>query len=126
MESFFVGLQAPDGSSRGVEVSQCKYYTTHTVTKDLFWREYKKSVSAEGFFILFTTSETCDFDLPKNSGIVDAGNWFAYFGPWANRLFLFHQIVVGHNPSLANEKKRKSYIYQEVVDGKHLSPKRIC
>jgi hypothetical protein len=33
---FFVGLQAPDGSSRGVEVSQCKYFTTHTVTRTCF------------------------------------------------------------------------------------------
>jgi hypothetical protein len=87
-------------------------------------REFNKSVSAEDFFILFTTSKTCDFDLPKNSGIVDAENWFEYFGPWANRLFLFHQIAVGHNSSIANEDKKR--IYQEVVDGKPLSPKRIC
>jgi len=33
---FFIGLQAPNEPSAGVEVSQCKYYTTTKVTKVLF------------------------------------------------------------------------------------------
>lgn len=126
---FFVGLQAPDGSPTGVEVCQCKYYTADTVTEALFRQEYEKSVSAQDFFMLFTTAETSNFTLPKNSGIVDAGNWFDYFGPWANRLFMFHQVILGDDsPSLTNQKKRKKesidYNYEDVVDGKKPSPKR--
>lgn len=68
-----MGLQAPDGSSTGIEVCQCKYYTADNVTEALFRQEYEKSVSAEDLFMLFTTTETSNFTLPKNSGIVDAG-----------------------------------------------------
>lgn len=125
---FFVGLQAPDGSSTGVEVCQCKYHTADNVTQALFRQEYKKSVSAQDFFMLFTTVETSNFTLPKNSGIVDAGNWFDYFGPWASRLLMFHQLILGDGrPSPADQKKRErkstDYNYGAIVNGKKPSLK---
>lgn len=83
---FFVGLQAPDGSPTGAEVWQCKFHTAgENITHALFQQEYKKSVSAKDIFMLITTARTDNFILPKNSGIVDADNWFVYFGPWANK-----------------------------------------
>ena len=65
--------------------------------------------------MLITTARTDNFILPKNSGIVDADNWFVYFGPWANRLFMFHQVNVGGS----RQKKRKNdYDYQDLMDAK--------
>lgn len=71
----------------------CKFYTAdQKVTKELFQCEYDKSVSGRDFFMLITTAESEEFPLTENSGIVHAGNWFAYHGPWANRLFMFHRV----------------------------------
>ena len=113
---FFVGLQAPDGSPTGAEVWQCKFRTAgEKITHALFQQEYKKSESAKDFFMLITTARTDNFILPKNSGIVDADNWFVDFGPWANRLFMFHQVNVGGS----RQKKRKNdYDYQDLMDAK--------
>ena len=113
---FFVGLQAPDGSSTGAEVWQCKFHTaSEKVTHSLFQQEYKKSVSAQDFFMFITTARTNNFILPENSGIVDADNWFVYFGPWANRLFMFHQVHVGDS---RQKKRENDYNYQDLVDAK--------
>lgn len=112
----FVGLQAPDGSSTGAEVWQCKFRTAgEKITHALFQQEYKKSVSAKDFFMLITTARTDNFILPKNSGIVDADNLFVYFGPWANRLFMFHQVNVGDS---RQKKRENDYNYQDLVDAK--------
>lgn len=99
--NFFVGLQAPDGLPTGSEVSQCKLYTAdQKATNDLFQREYDKSVSGRDFFMFITTAESEEFPLLENSGIVHAGNWFAYYGPWANRLFMFHRVFVSDDMGL--------------------------
>ena len=93
---FFVGLQAPDGSSTGAEVWQCKFHTAgEKVTHALFQQEYKKSVSAQDFFMFITTARTNNFIFSENSAIVDVDNWFVYFRLSANRLFMFHQVNVG-------------------------------
>lgn len=111
---FFVGLQAPDGSPRGAEVWQCKFRTAgEKITHALFQQEYKKSVSAKDFFMLITTARTDNFILPKNSGIVDADNWFVYFRLWTNRLFMFRQVNIGDT----RQKKRKND-YEDLVDPK--------
>jgi hypothetical protein len=104
------------------EVSQCKYYTTGNISGELFRQEYEKSVSDQDFFILLTTAQANNFPLPENSGVVDKGCWFKYFGPWANRLFMFHQLIIDHEDQshTTNQGKwRAGYdIYKDIVDGR--------
>jgi hypothetical protein len=59
-------------------------------------------VSDQDFFILLPTAQANNFPLPENSGVVDKGCWFEYFGPWANRLSLEDQ-----SHSTNQEKRRK-------------------
>lgn len=57
-----------------------------------YFNKNLRSQRLHDFFMLFTAAETSNFTLPR---IVDPGNWVDYFGPWANRLFIFHQVIVG-------------------------------
>ncbi|KAN0070583.1 hypothetical protein V8E54_011452 [Elaphomyces granulatus] len=104
------------------KVSQCKYYTTGKISGELFRQEYEKSVSDQDFFILLTTAQANNFPLPENSGVVDEGCWFKYFGPRANRLFMFHQLIIDHEDQshTTNQGKwRAGYdIYKDIVDGR--------
>ncbi|CAG8752205.1 9655_t:CDS:1, partial [Acaulospora colombiana] len=49
--------------------------------------ERKKSASKNDFFILFTTAENCNVELPKHSGIVDGKVFRDYFGPFSGRAY---------------------------------------
>jgi hypothetical protein len=82
----FCGL---DSSERRNEVHQHKFYRKRTLSKNSFITERQKAASKNDFFLLITTSsKPTDLILPENSGIVHAGNWKDYFGPFAGRMFL--------------------------------------
>jgi hypothetical protein len=51
--------------------------------------ERKKAASDTDFFILFTSKDRLEVELPWLSGIVDGSNWARYFGPFAGRAFVF-------------------------------------
>ena len=72
------------------EIHQYRFYRKKILNWESFIRERQKAASPEDFFLLITTSKIPDMHtpLPKNSGIVHAGNWKDYFGPFAGRMFL--------------------------------------
>jgi len=82
---YFLCLHADKASN---EVSQPKLYEVVQISQKLYEDERKKAASDDDFFILFTT-QNCNIQLPKNSGIVDKQNWEHYFGPFAGRSFIF-------------------------------------
>ncbi|CAJ0828120.1 13886_t:CDS:2 [Entrophospora sp. SA101] len=57
------------------------------------WEKVKKERTPTNFFILFTTAQNCNFELPMNSGIVDGLKWKEYFGPFAGRAHVY--AIVG-------------------------------
>ncbi|RHZ82069.1 hypothetical protein Glove_114g37 [Diversispora epigaea] len=58
-----------------------------SITQEEYIQEREKSASKNDFFILFTTAENCNINLPKNSGIVDGKAFNDYFGPYAGRAY---------------------------------------
>ena len=81
----FLSLDQPDAKSLN-EIHQYKH-TQKSISQELYQTERKKSSSENDFFILFTTSEDCDIELPKRSGIVDGKVFSDYFGPFAGRAY---------------------------------------
>ncbi|CAI2187981.1 9216_t:CDS:2, partial [Funneliformis geosporum] len=75
------------------EVHQAKKWKTSRINRKLYYDEREKSAGDRDFFILFTTGESDNFDLPENSGIVDKSNWNNYFGPFAGRAYNY--AIVG-------------------------------
>ncbi|GBB92302.1 hypothetical protein RclHR1_00020005 [Rhizophagus clarus] len=71
------------------EVHQYKFWNDKKVNQEVYLNERNKVASNRDFFILFTTKNCNEFELPNNSGIVDKGNWNKYFGPFAHRAFVF-------------------------------------
>ncbi|KAI1302690.1 hypothetical protein EDD11_005566 [Mortierella claussenii] len=70
------------------EVHQCKLITDGQGVID-YQAERQKAASDRDFFMLFTSKERLDVELPPLSGIVDRSNWALYFGPFAGRAFVF-------------------------------------
>ncbi|KAG0271060.1 hypothetical protein BGZ95_001193, partial [Linnemannia exigua] len=80
----FTGL---DARRFRTEVHQCKLTTDRREIDYL--AERRKAASDKDFFMLFTTADRLDIELPSLSGIVDKSNWELYFGPFAGRAFVF-------------------------------------
>ncbi|CAG8570504.1 4279_t:CDS:2 [Diversispora eburnea] len=59
------------------------------ITQEEYIQECEKFSSRNDFFILFTTAENCNINLPKQSGIVDGKVFNEYFGPFAGRAYRF-------------------------------------
>jgi len=91
------GISAPNGDSflcldstpAMNEVHQCKLLKSTSITGADYLAERAKSASANDFFILYTTQENVNVNLPNLSAIVDGSNWKDYFGPFAGRAFIF-------------------------------------
>ncbi|KAG0351792.1 hypothetical protein BGX24_007764, partial [Mortierella sp. AD032] len=69
------------------EVHQCKLITDGGRID--YKAERSKAASDRDFFMLFTSQDCPDVELPSLSGIVDRSNWAHYFGPYAGRAFTF-------------------------------------
>ncbi|KAF9536709.1 hypothetical protein EC957_009924 [Mortierella hygrophila] len=69
------------------EVHQCKLITDGARID--YQAERRKAASDNDFFMLFTSQNHLDVELPPLSGIVDGSNWEEYFGPFAGRAFVF-------------------------------------
>ncbi|KAK3826764.1 MAG: hypothetical protein J3R72DRAFT_12604 [Linnemannia gamsii] len=80
----FTGL---DARRFCTEVHQCKLITDRGEID--YQAERRKAASDKDFFMLFTTIDGLDVELPPLSGIVDKSNWALYFGPFAGRAFVF-------------------------------------
>lgn len=80
----FTGL---DAMMFCTEVHQCKLITDDGVID--YQTERRKAASDRDFFLLFTTKDWPDIELPMLSGIVNKSNWTCYFGPFAGRAFVF-------------------------------------
>ncbi|KAG0287648.1 hypothetical protein BGZ97_007036, partial [Linnemannia gamsii] len=80
----FTGL---DARRFCTEVHQCKLTTDRREID--YQAERRKAASDKDFFMLFTTVDRLDVELPPLSGIVDKSNWQLYFGPFAGRAFVF-------------------------------------
>ncbi|GJJ67660.1 hypothetical protein EMPS_00006 [Entomortierella parvispora] len=70
-----------------MEVHQCKLIADGGGID--YQAERKKAASDRDFFIMFTSKDQLEVDLPPLSGIVDGSNWALYFGPFAGRAFVF-------------------------------------
>ncbi|GES74357.1 crinkler (CRN) family protein, putative [Rhizophagus clarus] len=81
----FLPLDQLDAKSLN-EIHQYKH-TQKSISQELYQTERKGSSSENDFFILFTTSEDCDIELPKRSGIVDGKVFSDYFGPFTGRAY---------------------------------------
>ncbi|CAG8628264.1 11632_t:CDS:2 [Paraglomus brasilianum] len=83
----FLGLDTPGGAN---EIHQYKFLNINsTFTQKNYNDERKKLASKDDYFILITTKDNLNFELPHNSGIVYKQNWDTYFGPFAGRAFIF-------------------------------------
>ncbi|RHZ69343.1 hypothetical protein Glove_284g6 [Diversispora epigaea] len=83
----FLGLDIPGGAN---EIHQYKLLNINsTFTQKNYNDERKKSASKDDYFILITTKDNLNIELPYNSGIVYKQNWNTYFGPFAGRAFIF-------------------------------------
>ncbi|KAI9240171.1 MAG: hypothetical protein BYD32DRAFT_459061 [Podila humilis] len=80
----FIGL---DARSFCTEVHQCKLIANGQGID--YHTERKKAASNRDFFMLFTSKDRLDVELPPHSGVVDGSNWKLYFGPFAGRVFVF-------------------------------------
>ncbi|KAK3819964.1 MAG: hypothetical protein J3Q66DRAFT_335951 [Benniella sp.] len=69
------------------EVHQCKLITGSESID--YQAERRKAASDKDFFMLFTSQDRLDIELPLLSGIVDKSNWARYFGPFAGRAFVY-------------------------------------
>ncbi|KAL1919137.1 uncharacterized protein VTP21DRAFT_2519 [Calcarisporiella thermophila] len=98
----FLGLDLGSKDEFLSEVHQYKHFSVSRLSKELYQRERDKAVSYSDFFILYTTNDAGNFELPERSGIVDKTNWLDYFGPFAGRAYRF--AVVG--PLDINSAKR--------------------
>ncbi|KAF9310054.1 hypothetical protein BG003_008980 [Podila horticola] len=72
------------------EVHQCKLISDGARID--YQAERRKAASDNDFFMLFTSQDHLDVELPPLSGIVDGSNWENYFGPFAGRAFVFATI----------------------------------
>src|SRR5712664_1451901 len=73
------------------ETHQYKCYSENT----RYIKERKKAASGEDFFMIFTTkSRLEEIKLPRNCGIVSGDNWKKYFGPFADRAFIFRNAII--------------------------------
>ncbi|KAL1914250.1 uncharacterized protein VTP21DRAFT_9090 [Calcarisporiella thermophila] len=89
----FLGLDT-EAECQGLnEVHQYKRYNRATLRTTDYLSERAKAASERDFFLLYTTAQIEDLELPERSGIVDATNWLDYFGPFAGRAHYF--AVVG-------------------------------
>ncbi|CAG8558329.1 3630_t:CDS:1 [Racocetra fulgida] len=83
----FLGLDVPGGVN---EVHRYKLLNVNSAfNQKNFNDERKKAASENDYFILITTKDNLNIELPRNSGIVYKQNWDAYFGPFAGRAFIF-------------------------------------
>ncbi|KAF9372310.1 hypothetical protein CPB97_001349 [Podila verticillata] len=80
----FIGL---DTNPFCTEVHQCKLIADDARID--YQEERRKAASDNDFFMLFTSKDRLDVELPLQSGIVDRSNWEHYFGPFAGRAFVF-------------------------------------
>ncbi|RHZ86979.1 hypothetical protein Glove_41g179 [Diversispora epigaea] len=80
----FLSLDQP-GTETPNEVHQFKL-RKKAISKKEYLEEREKSTSENDFFILFTT-ENCNIEIPKRSGIVDRNAFTNYFGPFAGRAY---------------------------------------
>jgi hypothetical protein len=75
------------------EVGQSKF--VKKLSMETYKEERNKAAVPTDFFMLYTTAEiTGDIALPDRSGLVDASNWKAYFGPFAGRAFIMSLSLV--------------------------------
>ncbi|CAG8697167.1 7442_t:CDS:2, partial [Acaulospora colombiana] len=58
------------GTKSPNEIPQFKQ-RQNLISQIVYEEERKKSASKNDFFILFTTAENCNVELPKHSGIID-------------------------------------------------------
>ncbi|KAF9580471.1 hypothetical protein BGW38_002878 [Lunasporangiospora selenospora] len=80
----FLGL---DAQRFCTEVHQCKLVADGEQID--YEAERSKAASKYDYFMLFTSQERQEIELPSLSGIVDKSNWNSYFGPFAGRAFVF-------------------------------------
>ncbi|CAB5349616.1 unnamed protein product [Rhizophagus irregularis] len=71
------------------EVHQYKFWNDKEVNQKVYLNERNKVASTHDFLMLYTTKDCDKLELPENLGIVDKKNWNKYFGPFANRAFIF-------------------------------------
>jgi len=84
----FCCFRDPKKDSHFHEVHQYKH-RKGKISEKIFLEEKSKSSSQKDFFILFSTSDSDDFQLPINSALVDSSNWEQYYGPyWARAFFM--------------------------------------
>ncbi|KAF9426422.1 hypothetical protein BGZ76_002768, partial [Entomortierella beljakovae] len=62
------------------------------VISEDYLAERTKAASNDDFFILFTSQDNLNVNLPPCSGIVDGSNWNGYFGPFAGRALIFATV----------------------------------
>ena len=82
----FLSLNQPGTDESPYEIHKYKLINKQ-ISQKVYQQERNKSASENDFFILFTTLEDCDIELPKRSGIVDGKIFSDYFGPFAGRAY---------------------------------------
>ncbi|OWY96982.1 Crinkler (CRN), partial [Phytophthora megakarya] len=77
------------GSYRCDEVIQCKLFsTTRKVGKEQYLKEREDAVSGDSdVFLLITSAEVADFDLPPRCGVISIVEFEQYFGSLASRQY---------------------------------------
>ncbi|KAL1916177.1 uncharacterized protein VTP21DRAFT_6181 [Calcarisporiella thermophila] len=106
----FLGLKLESENECLNEVHQYKHFNVSRISKELYQRERDKAASHRDIFVLYTTAEVGNIELPERSGIVDKTSWLEYFGPFAGRAYRF--AVVG--PLDINKANRRDILR---VDG---------
>ncbi|CAG8617382.1 8244_t:CDS:1 [Ambispora gerdemannii] len=97
----FLSLDQP-GTESPNEIHQYKQ-RQKPISQMVYEEERKKSASKSDFFILFTTAENCNVELPKRSGIVDGKVFRDYFGPFAGRAY--KSIMAKSTPPIRDKVK---------------------
>jgi hypothetical protein len=92
----FCSFRDPMNGVHFHEVHQYKH-RKKKISEENFLDEKSKSSSDHDFFILFSTSESNDFELPINAALVDSSNWKEYYGPYWARAFY---MKTRHAPSI--------------------------
>ncbi|KAF9156216.1 hypothetical protein BGX20_004293, partial [Mortierella sp. AD010] len=106
----FLGL---DTDPFRMEVHQCKLTTSGDTD---YLVERTKAASEDDFFILFTSKDRLNVELPPLSGIVDGSNWKEYFGPFAGKAFIFATVgALDINTATRKDLKRMRGIGKKIA-----------
>jgi len=75
------------GSTLHREVHQYKFVVDDALTEELLESERNKAAAIDDVFLMFTTHDSFNGKIPRNSGIVCKSNFLDYYGIFAGRVF---------------------------------------